>query len=211
MIGDAVMAVFGVPFASSEDAIHSCNSALKMREYLAISNRARAQAGKQTLKIGIGINTGMVLSGNIGSKKRMEFSCIGDAVNLASRTEGLTKFYGVIIIITEFTLRETGDAFITREIESVVVQGKKVGVRLYELIGRKGESIPRDIRETLSLYASGLDFYKRRMFENSIEMFTAAIGLSNDGPSKVLLARSQHYLENPPASDWEATYFAEGK
>ncbi|KAH6566784.1 hypothetical protein BASA62_006491 [Batrachochytrium salamandrivorans] len=109
--GDAVMAVFGVPFSGPEDAVHACNTALRMRDLLVLSNKERSAQGKTTIKIGIGINTGMVLSGNIGSTKRMEFSCIGDAVNLASRTKGLTKFYGVTILVTEFSLQETGDAF----------------------------------------------------------------------------------------------------
>ncbi|KAI8905955.1 GAF and PAS/PAC sensor-containing adenylate/guanylate cyclase [Gorgonomyces haynaldii] len=210
-IGDAVMAVFGVPFQSDDDAIHACNTALKMKDALAISNKARAAAGKQTIKIGIGINTGMVLSGNIGSVKRMEFSCIGDAVNLASRVEGLTKFYGITIMITEYTLKETNDLFITREIEPVQVMGKKKGVRMFELLGRKGEAIPRDIRESISLYTAGFDFYKKRLFEQASEMFNAAIAMSGDGPSKVLLQRSKQYMEQPPDENWDGTYIAEGK
>ncbi|KAJ3081280.1 hypothetical protein HK102_002460, partial [Quaeritorhiza haematococci] len=136
-IGDAVMAVFGVPFVSPDDSLHACNAALRMKAALAISNERRIAAGQAPLKIGVGINTGMVLSGNIGSVKRMEFSCIGDAVNLASRVEGLTKFYQVTILITEHTRSEIGDAFWTREIDRVVVTGKSKPVVLYELLGRK--------------------------------------------------------------------------
>ncbi|KAJ3261103.1 hypothetical protein HK103_006412 [Boothiomyces macroporosus] len=210
-IGDAVMAVFGVPFAKDEDAIHACNTALKMRDALVITNRDREAQGKKTIKMGIGVNTGMVLSGNIGSLKRMEFSCIGDAVNLASRTEGLTKYYGITILITQFTLDETGDSFITREIESVVVTGKKMSVKMYELLGRKGDILSPELTETIRLFQGGLAFYKRRMFIQAQELFESAIQLTDDGPSKVLLSRCKHYIEQPPLVDWDGTYVAEGK
>nr|KAJ3420326.1 hypothetical protein HK105_005811 [Polyrhizophydium stewartii] len=210
-IGDAVMAVFGVPFASPEDAVHACNAALRMRESLAVFNRIRAAAGKQTIKIGIGVNTGMVLSGNIGSSKRMEFSCIGDAVNLASRTEGLTKFYGIMILVTEFTLMETGDAFITREVESVVVTGKKSSVRMYELLGRKGDELSHEASKAVELYASGYELYKQRNFKDAADLFRTAIEICGDGPSKVLLSRCEHYIEAPPPPDWTGVYVAEGK
>eukprot|EP00842_Homolaphlyctis_polyrhiza_P004928 jgi/Hompol1/5436/HPOL_004466-RA len=210
-IGDAVMAVFGVPFASPEDAVHACNTALRMRDSLAISNRERAAAGKKTIKIGIGVNTGMVLSGNIGSTKRMEFSCIGDAVNLASRTEGLTKFYGIVILVTEFTLMETGDAFITREIESVIVTGKKSSVRMYELLGRKGDHLPPETIDAIALYESGIKLYRQRLFSEAAETFQKAVDQTNDGPSKVLLSRCQHFIQNPPPEDWTDVFVAEGK
>ncbi|KAH6584178.1 hypothetical protein BASA61_007619 [Batrachochytrium salamandrivorans] len=163
-IGDAVMAVFGVPFSGPEDAVHACNTALRMRDLLVLSNKERSAQGKTTIKIGIGINTGMVLSGNIGSTKRMEFSCIGDAVNLASRTEGLTKFYGVTILVTEFSLQETGDAFLVRELEPVIVTGRKTSVRMYELLGRKGDTLPESTRNTMDLYALAYSHYKQRQF-----------------------------------------------
>jgi adenylate cyclase len=141
----------------------------------------------------------------------MEFSCIGDAVNLASRTEGLTKFYGITILITEHTLQETGDAFIAREVESVVVTGKKVAVKLYELIGRQGDLIENDIQETLRLYSRGLELYRNRDFFEASEMFQSAIELTDDGPSKVLLQRTKNYIRNPPPHEWKTDYIAEGK
>ncbi|KAJ3373471.1 hypothetical protein HDU91_000086 [Kappamyces sp. JEL0680] len=200
-VGDAVMAVFGVPFASPEDAIHACNTALKMRDALVVTNQARVEAGKCVIKIGIGVNTGMVtiglahnqvLSGNIGSIKRMEFSCIGDAVNLASRTEGLTKFYGIQILITEFTLEETGDLFLTREVDSVTVTGKKTCVKMFELLGRKGDNLDLDVLEGVRQYTIGLSLYKKREFESAMECFSLAIEHANDGPSKVLLERCKN-------------------
>ncbi|KAI8902572.1 hypothetical protein BC833DRAFT_342278 [Globomyces pollinis-pini] len=210
-IGDAVMAVFGVPFSSPDDAIHACNTALKMKDALVVTNRERASQGKRVIKIGIGVNTGMVLSGNIGSVKRMEFSCIGDAVNLASRTEGLTKFYGITILVTEFTLQETNDLFFTREVEPVIVSGKKLSVRMYELLGKKSDYFEEKMIEACKCYQIGFDFYVRRMFPQAIELFENAIEKNDDGPSKVLVSRCKAYMEEPPPDDWNGVYTAEGK
>ncbi|KAH6596560.1 hypothetical protein BASA50_005045 [Batrachochytrium salamandrivorans] len=210
-IGDAVMAVFGVPFSGSEDAVHACNTALRMRDLLVLSNKERSVQGKTTIKTGIGINTGMVLSGNIGSTKRMEFSCIGDAVNLASRTEGLTKFYGVTILVTEFSLQETGDAFLVRELEPVIVTGRKTSVRMYELLGRKGDTLPESIRNTMDLYALAYSHYKQRQFLEAADIFQQAIDSYEDGPSKILLTRCEQYMDKPPPPDWTTVYVAEEK
>jgi class 3 adenylate cyclase len=210
-IGDAVMAVFGVPFISQEDATHACNTALKMREALIVTNKFRESSGKLGIKIGIGVNTGMVLSGNIGSKARMEFSCIGDAVNLASRIEGLTKFYGVQILISEFTLADTGDAFLVRELDSVVVSGKKNAVRVYELLGKKGDILAREVREVSSLYTNALGFYRARNFSQAMDLFQSCIKLHFDGPSKVLLERCKKYIYAPPPQDWDGCFISTEK
>ncbi|KAJ3300723.1 hypothetical protein HK104_006021 [Borealophlyctis nickersoniae] len=210
-IGDAVMAVFGVPFVSEEDSTHACSTALRMQASLAVLNEKRASAGKKTVKIGIGVNTGMVLSGNIGSTKRMEFSCIGDAVNLASRTEGLTKAYGLTILITENTLIETGDNFITREIDSVIVTGKSNKVNIYELMGKKGDELPPKVLEACRLYAEGLKQYRKRNFSGAVDLFGKAVEVAKDGPSKTMLARCKKYLEEPPPENWNGVYVAEGK
>jgi adenylate cyclase len=210
-IGDAVMAVFGVPFVNPEDSIHACNAALRMKESLVTFNETRATQGLKTISIGIGVNTGMVLSGNIGSTKRMEFSCIGDAVNLASRIEGLTKKYGVMILVTEYTLQETGDCFITREVDQVVVTGKSSKVSIFELLGRKGDVFPDEVREAVNLFNIGLVKYRKRLFQAAIESFQAAIDLADDGPSKTLLARCKAYLEEPPPPEWTGVYHSDSK
>ncbi|TPX70559.1 hypothetical protein SpCBS45565_g01698 [Spizellomyces sp. 'palustris'] len=210
-IGDAVMAVFGVPFVSAEDGIHACNAALRMRDCLVILNEGRLATGKRPIKIGIGINTGMVLSGNIGSIKRMEFSCIGDSVNLASRTEGLTKAYNVTILVTENTLRETGDAFLTRHIDTVIVTGKSTKVDIFELLGRKGDILADEVVRAQELYATALSLYRQRNFAEAADLFAKAIEIADDGPSKTLLARCNMYIEHPPNEDWMGVHAAEGK
>ena len=207
-IGDAVMAVFGVPFSSSLDSNHACNAALRMRDALVLTNKARSAQRKPAINIGIGINTGVVLSGNIGSVKRMEFSCIGDAVNVASRTEGLTKFYGIQIMVTDLTLRETGDDFISREIDLVVVSGKKKSVRLFELLGRKGDLLDDSKLLAVSHYSIGLQLYKKRLFLEASQYFAKS---PMDGPSKIMHDRCLKYASNPPSENWNGAFTAEGK
>lgn len=141
----------------------------------------------------------------------MEFSCIGDAVNLSSRTEGLTKLYGVVILITENTLMETGDLFVTREIDAVVVKGKNRSVRIFELICKRGDPIPQEIQQVCHLFSIGLDLYRRKQFEEAIGMFTAAHSTNGDGPSKVFIRRCEQYIESPPPCSWNAVYVAEEK
>eukprot|EP01043_Picozoa_sp_COSAG02_P041166 COSAG02_NODE_3391_length_6821_cov_16.598929_2_plen_1453_part_00 len=148
-IGDAIMAVFGVPFVSEDngatDARRSCRAALQMVTQLSKFNQLRTQRGEtETFKIGLGLNTGTVVSGNIGSEKRMEYTVIGDHVNLASRLEGITKTYGVQIVISEYTHREVHEFFDTRELDTVAVKGQAKGVRIYELLREKPGVVPFD-------------------------------------------------------------------
>ncbi|KAI8851870.1 hypothetical protein BC829DRAFT_386192 [Chytridium lagenaria] len=199
-IGDAVMAVFGVPFVNPDDSIHACNAALRMKDSVGIFNEHRAKSGLKEIKIGIGVNTGMVLSGNIGSTKRMEFSCIGDAVNLASRIEGLTKHYA-----------QTHDQFVTREVDQVIVTGKSNKVAIFELLGRKGDPLPEKVLEGAHLFRQGLSKYRKKFFKEAIDIFETAIRVADDGPSKTLVQRCRNYLVNPPPADWNGVHVAEGK
>ncbi len=141
----------------------------------------------------------------------MEFSCIGDAVNLASRVEGITKSYGVTILVTEFTLAETGDIFLVREVDSVIVTGKTQPVKMYELIGRRSDLTPDSVMKKIKLYSEGLGLYKKRRFEEASERFHKAITLYQDGPSKTMLERCTKYIENPPDKSWNGVHTAEGK
>eukprot|EP00948_MAST-09A_sp_MAST-9A-sp1_P003918 g3918.t1 len=134
-IGDCIFAVFGIPnFVREETSLDACKAAIAMRYALQKFNTAQILKGARTIKVGIGLNTGAVISGNIGSIKRLEYTCIGDGVNLASRLEGLTKIYGCEILISEFTYAEVKPYVIVREIDSIRVVGKKKAVKIYQLV-----------------------------------------------------------------------------
>ncbi|KAJ3122017.1 hypothetical protein HK098_003172 [Nowakowskiella sp. JEL0407] len=205
------MAVFGVPFVNPDDSIHACNAALRMKEALAISNEQRKLLGQVPVKIGIGVNTGMVLSGNIGSVKRMEFSCIGDAVNLASRIEGLTKHYRLTILITEHTHNETNSLFHTREIDTVIVTGRTKEVKIYELLGKRSESLTPATEEMAEMYASGLRLYRKKMFKQAKVAFASAAEKYGDGPSLTMAERCEKYIQKPPPDDWTGAFISDSK
>ena len=210
-IGDCVMAVFGVPFVRPDDAVHACNCALRITSGLVTMNAERAQSGLRTIKIGVGINTGEVLSGNIGSEKRMEYTVIGDNVNLASRVEGLTKYYGVDILITESTKDEVGENFILREIDTVVVVGKSTGISLYELIGWADMVLDPSRKKCHGIFKTALAEYRKKNFAKAKELFERANDVFPDGASLVFKERCDEYIANPPPEDWNGIFVSDHK
>ena len=181
-IGDAVMAFFNAPVSIDKHADASCTSALQMIEQLDILNEKLISEGIDPIYIGIGINTAEVVVGNMGSDTRFNYTVIGDGVNLASRVEGLTKNYGVNILITEFTVEKISDTFIYRKIEPVKVKGKDEAVLLYELLPDTKKS-----KMIKSLYDQALEFYINGDFSNAEKLFTNLVENHEDNPSKYFL------------------------
>jgi adenylate cyclase len=182
-IGDAVMAFFNAPVDIKDHADAACTSALEMIEKLDILNEKLILENIDPIKIGIGINTADVVVGNMGSDTRFNYTVIGDGVNLASRVEGLTKNYGVNILITEFTVAKVSDKFTYREIEPVKVKGKDEAVLLYELMSDTDRS--KKIKE---LYDSALSIYKSGDFKEAELLFTSLVEDYDDHPSKYFLS-----------------------
>ncbi|HEY6463059.1 MAG TPA: adenylate/guanylate cyclase domain-containing protein, partial [Polyangiaceae bacterium] len=140
-IGDAIMAVFGAPVPKKEDARNAIRAAVKMRRALATLNERLATRGLPPLRTGIGIHTGEVVAGNIGSEKRMEYTVIGDAVNLASRLETSTKDLGVNVLVSEDTYQLTKDMVEARPVKEITVKGRAAPVMTYEVLGIRGEPL----------------------------------------------------------------------
>jgi adenylate cyclase len=139
-IGDAIMAVFGAPVPKAEDPVNAVRAAVRMRRALVDLNARLQTRGLPMLRTGIGIHTGVVVAGNIGSEKRMEYTVIGDAVNLASRLETSTKELGVDVLISEQTYQRTKHVAIARPVREITVKGRAQAVLAYEVLGLQGEA-----------------------------------------------------------------------
>ncbi|MEX1108687.1 MAG: adenylate/guanylate cyclase domain-containing protein, partial [Dongiaceae bacterium] len=202
-IGDAIMAVFGAPFQSPDDADNAVKAAIEMMHRLKLFNKARHLDGISTIDIGVGIDTGSVIAGTIGSPKRMEYTVIGDHVNLASRIESINKVYGTNILISEFTKQRLKSDFKSREIDMVRVSGIEEPVRIYEVLEfHTGESFP-NLDECVAAFALGLECYRARAWKDGANAFAQALNFNpGDRPTQIFLSRCWGYLARAPQSDW---------
>ncbi|MEW5725992.1 MAG: adenylate/guanylate cyclase domain-containing protein, partial [Thermodesulfobacteriota bacterium] len=204
-IGDGIMAVFGVPYAQKDDAARAVRTALEMRSVLAAYNARRRDAQLEPIRVGIGVCTGVVVSGNIGSERRMDFTVIGDGVNIAARLESLTRHYKTDILISESTLAELDGAFTTRLVDQVLFKGKRKPVKVYEVLG--GPDVELTAAE--EFFASGLELYQKRDFDRAAEFF--AKGAKGDPLCEVYLERCRYLRQNPPADDWDGVWISSDK
>jgi adenylate cyclase len=207
-IGDALMAVFGAPLPLTENhAWQAVRSALDMRRRLKLFNQSRIVSAQPQIKVGIGISSGEVVSGNIGSQKRMDYTVIGDAVNLSARLENATKEYGCDIILSQMTYDLCGDRLWARELDKIRVKGKHEAVSIYELIGDRSEPLTPPLVEFLHLYAIGRSQYIDRKFDRALMTFEAAHQLRpHDQAIALHLERCRDYLRVPPPASWDGVH-----
>jgi len=205
-IGDAVMAFWGAPLRVSDHGKKAVDAALEMNKRLKYFNERINAEGFPQLKIGVGINTGNVILGNIGSEKKLDYTVIGDNVNLASRMEGLTKEYGCPILIAESTYEGLKGSVICRVVDMVRVKGKRHHVRVYEpldpdILGH--ESISK-----ISMYAEeGFNFYQNKEWNKAIEKYSSILEIiSDDTLSKLFIKRCEDFIDSEPSSIWDGVY-----
>jgi len=201
-IGDAVMAFWGAPAPNADHAVDACRAALACQRALRAS-KLTDDSG-HPLRVRIGVNSGDMLVGNIGSEFRLNYTVIGDAVNVASRLEGVNKEYGTDIIIGEETRRLAGDRIHVRQLDRLMVYGRAGGIAIYELLGlaEDGAQPPA----WAALYDCGLAAYRSRDFAAAASFFQRVLDArTSDQPARMMLERCRQYLRSPPGEDWEAT------
>ena len=209
--GDAIIAFFGAPLEFKDHALRTCLVAVEMQECLD-SMRAEWRAqGEPELFMRIGINTGPAVVGNMGSTTRMDYTMMGDSVNLAARLEGVNKQYKTYTMISESTYEQAKDEIAVRELDLIRVVGKLEPVKIYELLGKKGK-ISEISKQVLPIFNEGYELYKRREWSKSADCFQKILEIDKkDGPSLTYLERCITFQSHPPADDWDSVYVMKSK
>ncbi len=209
-IGDAIMAFWGAPVADPEHAQHAVIAALEMQKALKELNRLLVTKGWPELKIGVGVNTGFMTVGDMGSPVRKAYTVMGDAVNLGSRLEGITKQYGVGIIVGEATREKLGLGFVLRELDRVRVKGKLEPVGIFEPLGVVGQ-VEKEVLDQIKLWELALQSYRAQNWDRA-EMLL--LNLTQNAPHylyDLYVKRISHYRQEPPGTDWDGVTTFETK
>ncbi|OIO56882.1 MAG: hypothetical protein AUJ55_07650 [Proteobacteria bacterium CG1_02_64_396] len=205
--GDAIIAFFGAPLPMQDHAVRCCRAALKMQRYLREQEPTWRERGLPPTYTRMGINTGTMVVGNMGSQHRMDYTMMGDNVNLASRLEGVNKAYGTRLLISHYTFQEIKGQFIVRELDSVRVVGKNEPVILFEVVAEKGEVLPPETMQALDLYSRGLSAYRKQRWNDALDAFRKALSITGDDPpSRIMLERLRQFQNHPPPPDWDGVH-----
>jgi len=205
-IGDAIMAVFGAPIDQPDHALRACRTALDMMEELRRLQVKWEQEGWPRIDIGIGINSGDMVVGNMGSDMRFDYTVMGDNVNLSSRLEGINKEYGTHIVISEYTYERVKDFMYCRELDSVRVKGKKLPVKIYELICEKEKA--HEHEPYVKLFEEALSLYRQCRWDEAIAMFRRVMETrpGGDPTSEIYIQRCLDLKNDPPPQPWDGVY-----
>jgi adenylate cyclase len=206
--GDSIVAVFGAPVNDPDHARNAVRAALQCRSRLEELNRTTTAFQGHHLSQRIGLNSGEALVGNIGSRRRFNYTVMSDAVNLASRLEGANKYFATSIIASETTVAQTGDLFAWRELDAIRVQGRAHPVKIDEPLAEAGLQTPTQSR-IAAIYAEGLARWRARDFQGAVSSFEQIA--ADDPPAALFLARAKELVLHPPGEDWEAVCTLEGK
>jgi adenylate cyclase len=203
-IGDAVMAFWNAPVDMPNHAESAVQAGLDMQAALLDLNKEFAARGWPAVKIGVGVNTGRMSVGNMGSAFRLSYTVMGDAVNLGSRLESITKQYGVGILATETTVAaDTGHQFM--KVDVVRVKGKETPVAIFQPLGRKGE-LSEDAGKMAQLFEAAFGLYQKQDWQGAETLLHELAAIAPCGLCETYLARIAHFRENPPAPDWDGVF-----
>ncbi len=204
-MGDAIMAFFGAPVSYEDHAVRGCKVALEMMAKLHELQKGWKERGLPIINIGIGLNTGDMAVGNMGSNIRFDYTVMGDNVNLGSRLEGINKQYKTNIVISEFTYRAAGSAIYARELDAVRVKGKLEPVTIYELRGLGAP--PAEEAHFITTFSAGIALYKAQKWDEAITLFKGLLAeKEGDYPCQLYIDRCTHMKENPPAENWDGVF-----
>lgn len=205
-VGDSIMAFWGAPNEISDHATKACLAAIEYNHRLKFLSQKWVSQGQPVIKARIGINTGDVVVGNIGSDQRLSYTAIGDSVNLASRLESLNKEYATTIIMSQAVLNELPDEFAFRLLDIVAVKGKIEPVPIYELVSRKGDVTGLDA-EFLEMFGKAVRSYLDKDWDKAIYRFEKLLSLrQHDLACRIFIDRCRQYLIDPPGHDWGGEY-----
>ncbi len=205
-MGDAIMAIYGAPLHFDNHPLRACETAYEMIESLRHLQKRWSQNNQDFFQIGLGVNTGDMIVGNLGSDQHFDYTVIGDEVNLASRLEGANKQYWTSIIISGSTYEQVKKDVVARELDLVRVKGKHQPVKIYELRGIGG--VPRIEKElVVDVYEYGLSLYKEQQWYEAMREFKRVLKyFPSDGPSRVYIKRCLDFIEAPPQEAWDGVY-----
>ena len=215
-IGDAIVAFYGAPVPLERHEYQACLTALKMEKKLEIMRSKWASEGDwpelvHNIRHRVGLNSGEMVTGNMGSSMRMNYTMMGDTVNLAARLESSAKQYGIYIQVAEETYKVCKEKFIWRDLDYVVVMGKKEPAQVFELIAEAG-NMTDGYDKILDAYHDALGLYKKQEWGKAIEAFKASDKLEDmfpgrkTNPSRIYIPRCEFYMENSPGDDWDGSW-----
>ena len=211
-VGDAIVAFWGAPIPQQDHALRACMTALEMQEVLASMNRNRAQERQPVFLTRIGINTGEMVVGNMGGAEKVNYTVIGDSVNLASRLEGANKQYGTHCVVSERTYDLVKQKILGRQLDRIVVKGRTEPVTIYELIQPRDTPVAPDLERFLGLYGQGQASFLRRDWSGTIRVLEEALAIRpGDRPARLYIDRAQSYALQPPPDDWDGVFVMKTK
>jgi adenylate cyclase len=209
--GDAIMAFFGAPQSFEDHALRCCLASIDQKKRLRELQEGWRLRGVDELHVRMGMNSGVAVVGNMGSRSRMDYTVMGDSVNLASRLEGANKYYGTSAMISQSTYNAAKDDIEARKLDVVRVVGKQEAIAIYELLGRRG-TLPQRMYDMLHFYYNALSFFESRQWKRALAQFQAALNIiEDDGPSLAYVKRCEEFIKKPPSKKWDGIFSFKSK